>query len=85
MSKLLKIKQFRHIFTRNLSEYVKTVEQQLHPPTESNFKSFKFVTYFVCIPLWLISMVYCYKKEQEAHHEKPPEFIHYPYMKILNK
>ncbi|KAF3420254.1 hypothetical protein E2986_06867 [Frieseomelitta varia] len=85
MSKLLKVRQFKHTFTRNVSEYVKTVDQQVHPAAEGTIKSFKYVTYFVCVPLWIISMVNSYLKEQEGHHEKPPEFVHYPYMKVMTK
>ena len=48
-------------------------------------KSFKYATYFVCVPLWIVSMVNSYLKEQEGHHEKPPEFIHYPYMRMMTK
>lgn len=50
-----------------------------------SLRSFKIATYFVCIPLWLISTVNCYIKEQEQHHDKPPEFIPYPYMRINTK
>lgn len=48
-------------------------------------KIFKFITYFVGVPLLGVAMVNCYIKILEESHEPAPEFIHYPYMKVMNK
>lgn len=68
-----------------MADYVKTVDQRSHPISKDTIKIFKFVTYFVGIPLLGVSMVNCYMKIREEEKEPSPEFIHYPYMKIMNK
>ena len=85
MSKILRVGQFGRTFTRGMAEYIKTVEGRQHPVSNDTVKIFKLITYFVGIPLLGVSMVNCYIKVLEENHEPAPEFIQYPYMKIMNK
>lgn len=48
-------------------------------------KLYKFITFFVAFPIIGLTMANCYLKHKEEHSKPPPKFVHYPYLKIMNK
>lgn len=50
-----------------------------------SIKLWKSITFFVAFPIIGLAMANCYLKHQEEHSKPPPEFVHYPYLKIMNK
>ncbi|XP_043788046.1 cytochrome c oxidase subunit 6A1, mitochondrial-like [Apis laboriosa] len=85
MAKILKVGQFGHTFTRGMEEYVKTVEQRIHHVSDGTIKLYKFITFYIAFPIIGLTMANCYLKHKEEHSKPPPKFVHYPYLKIMNK
>ncbi|OAD61365.1 Cytochrome c oxidase subunit 6A1, mitochondrial [Eufriesea mexicana] len=92
MAKVLKLGQFGHTFTRGImhgKEYIKTVEQLTHVPNPKTEKLMSIISHYVMLPLFILHGIYCYKKhlehEEHVRREGLPKFIHYPYLKIMNK
>ena len=85
MLSVRKLGQFGHTFKRGMETVVQTVEQRCqHGNTEATKKMWKAITMFVAAPSIAMSLFNCYVRQHEKH-EDHPEFIAYPYMKIMTK
>ncbi|KOC63859.1 Cytochrome c oxidase subunit 6A1, mitochondrial [Habropoda laboriosa] len=84
MAHIPKLGQCGHTFTRGFNSIVKTVEQRTHKGAEKGATLWRNISIFVGLPLIILSNVNSYLNSQQ-HHRERPEFIAYPYLKIINK
>ncbi|CAK9823154.1 Cytochrome c oxidase subunit 6A1, mitochondrial [Anthophora retusa] len=86
MAKLHKLGQFGHTFTRNVETIVQTVEQRSYKGGDGAEKMWRNLSLFVGFPAIALAMLNSYLRHQEEkEHYHRPEFVAYPYMKIMNK
>ncbi|XP_053988730.1 cytochrome c oxidase subunit 6A1, mitochondrial-like [Hylaeus volcanicus] len=85
MLNVSKVGQFGHVFKRGMSNIVETVEQRCHETGEGSVKLWRNISLFIGLPAIALAMVNCFIRHQQEDHHERPEFIHYPYMKVMNK